>query len=64
MNILNIRSHYKVNMSNNKTEIYKKIVFLNSKLKKIAGGSCCLARYEIIVGKLHVYKNDNCLSQN
>jgi len=29
----NVRCHYKVNISNEKSEIYEKIVFLNSKLK-------------------------------
>ena len=40
----------------NKADIYEKIVFLNFKLKKTAGGACCLTKYEIIVGKLHFYK--------
>jgi len=39
-------------ISNEKAEIYDKIMFLNSKLKDKAGGRCCLSRYEIIVGKL------------
>jgi len=28
--------------------IYEKFVFINSKLKQIAGRACCLTRYEII----------------
>jgi len=32
MNIFNINSHYKVNISNDKADIYDKIVFLTSKL--------------------------------
>jgi len=31
-------------------------MFLNSKLKQIAGGACCLTRYEIIVGNLYICK--------
>ena len=39
--------------------IYEKNVFLNYKLLLIAGGAFCLIRYEINVGILHVYKNNN-----
>jgi len=34
----------------------RKIMFLNSKLKQIAGGVCCLTRYECFVGKFYIYK--------
>jgi len=53
MNMLKIRSHYKVDIS--KAEFYERIGFLY-KLKFIAGGACYLKRYDIIVGKLHIYK--------
>jgi len=46
MNIQNIRSYYKVIISNDKADIYE----------KIAGGASCLTRYEIIVGKLGIIK--------
>ena len=34
----------------------RKIMFLNSKLKQIAGGVCCLTRYECFVGIFYIYK--------
>jgi len=46
MNIQNIRSYYKVIISNDKADIYE----------KIAGGASCLTRYEISVGKLGIIK--------
>jgi len=49
MKILNIHSHYKVNISNDKADINEKIVFLNSNLQYITGGASCLTRYLIIV---------------
>jgi len=34
-------------------------LYLNFKLKQIAGGASCLTRYEIIVGKLHICKQND-----
>jgi len=48
-----------VNKSNDKADIYEKIVFLNSKLKLIVVGEACfLTRYAVRVGKLHIYKTN------
>jgi len=44
-------------------EIYKEIVFLNSKHKETAEGACCLTRYEISVGKVHIYKKQHIVPQ-
>ena len=49
MNIQNIHSYNKVIISNDKADIYM----------KIAGGASCLTRYEIIVGKLHICKQND-----
>ena len=51
MNLQNIRSQYEVSIL--KSEIDR---ILNSERQSRAGGACFLTRYEIIVGKLHIYK--------
>ena len=55
MKISNIHTHYKVNVTSDKADICEKTMFLNFKFKYITGGACCLTRFEIIVGKLHIY---------